>query len=83
MYMTTEELTKKRQANFLLTIETIHLLKDHIPARKQSEFVEQTLVKELKKKSFLKAIKSSKGAWNAHTEDTELFIRSLRASKRI
>ena len=81
--MTTQELVKKRQTNFLLTIETIHLLKDHIPARKQSEFVEQTLIKELKKKAFLKAIKSSKGAWKDHKEDTEQFIRSLRTSKRI
>jgi len=81
--MSTMETTKKRQANFLITIETLHLLKDHVPARKQSEFVEQTLVKELKKKAFLKAIRTSKGAWKNHKEDTEQFIRSLRASKRI
>lgn len=81
--MTIVETAKKRQANFLFTINTIHLLKDHIPNKKQSEFVEGAVLKELRKKAFLKAIKKSAGAWSKHKEDTRTFIRSLRASKRI
>ena len=77
------ESTKKRQANFLITVQTLKLLKDKVPNRKQSEFVEQAVVKELKKSQFLEAIQTSRGAWKNHTEDTEKFIRSMRASKRI
>lgn len=74
---------EKRQANFLFTVQTIDLLKIQVPPRKLSEFVEQAVVKELKKNQFLKALKASKGAWKNHKEDTETFIRSLRESKRI
>lgn len=81
--MSTFKTLKKRQANFLITVQTLDLLKKQVPNRKQSEFVEETLIKALKKNAFLKAIKTSKGAWKNHEEDTEQFIRSLRSSKRI
>ncbi len=75
--------SKKRQANFLISIQTMDLLKKQVPNRKQSEFVEQTLVKALKKNAFREAMKTSFGAWSKHTEDTEKFIRSLRENDRL
>jgi hypothetical protein len=74
---------EKRQANFLITIQTLHLLKKQVPNKKQSEFVEEILFKALKKNAFRKAIRSSMRAWKNHKEDTEKFIRSLRENKRI
>ncbi|OGJ46288.1 hypothetical protein A3J23_02270 [Candidatus Peregrinibacteria bacterium RIFCSPLOWO2_02_FULL_48_14] len=76
-------LKKKRQANFLITVQTLNLLKKQVPNKKQSEFVEQTLVKALKKNAFRDAVKNSFGAWKNHTENTEKYIRSLRESNRI
>ncbi len=79
----TMQTSTKRQANFLLSIQTLALLKKQVPNRQQSEFVEETLAKALKKNAFKAAVKKSFGAWKNHTEDTEKFIRSLRESKRI
>lgn len=81
--MTVLKNAKKRQANFFISIHILDLLKKQIPNRKQSEFVEQTLVKALKKNAFKEAMKSSFGAWSKHTEDTEKFIRSLRENNRL
>jgi hypothetical protein len=75
--------SQKRQANFLISVQTLTLLKQQVPPRKQSEFVEKTLAKELKKNAFLKVMKKVKGTWKNHEEDTYKFIRSLRESKRI
>ncbi len=75
--------TQKRQANFVLKLETIQLLKMHVPNKKQSEFVEEVIIRELKKRNFLKILKKKTGGWKNHKEDTDKFIRSLRNSKRI
>ena len=73
----------KRQANFLLSEGTLELLKKYVPSKKQSEFVEEMVVRELKKRAFLKVLKKTTGGWKNHKEDTHAFIRSLRYSKRI
>lgn len=78
-----EKSAQKRQANFLITLPTLDLLKEQVPNRKQSEFVEETLLKALKKNAFKKALRTSFGAWKNHTEDTEAFIRSSRESNRV
>ncbi len=74
---------QKHQANFLLKIETIRLLKQYVPNKKQSAFVEELITRELKKQNFLTALKKAKGSWKNHRENSESFIRSLRESKRI
>mgnify|MGYP001604541546 CR=1 FL=1 len=78
-----DSIMQKLQANFLLSSNTIELLKSHVPNKKRSEFIEDIIIKELKKRNFLKVLKKSNGAWKKRDLDSESFIRSLRSSKRI
>jgi hypothetical protein len=75
---------QKSQANFLISTEVIKNLKTYVPNRKQSEFVEQAIVKELKKEQFHDALNTCAGAWKKkdHPKTTNTFIRSLRETKR-
>lgn len=75
---------EKAQANFFISVKVLKNLKNHVPARSRSQFVEEIIDKALKKNSFLKALDLSAGSWNSkdYKEDTSKFIRSLRESKR-
>lgn len=79
----TMQISQKRQTNFVLKLDTIQMLKQYIPNKKQSEFVEEAIVKELSKRNFLSVMKKTKGSWSGHKENSDKFIRSLRESKRI
>lgn len=74
----------KRQANFSLSIHVLNTLKENVAPRKQSEFVETAIGRQLKNMSFKAALKTSAGAWKkkGHKRNTERFIRSLRESSR-
>ncbi|MEK7085655.1 MAG: hypothetical protein AAB953_01420 [Patescibacteria group bacterium] len=75
---------EKAQANFFISVKVLKNLKNHVPARSRSQFVEGVIDKALKKSSFLQALDLSAGSWSAknHKENTDKFIRSLRESKR-
>lgn len=75
---------EKAQANFLISVSVLKNLKNHVPARGRSQFVEGIIDKALKKNSFLEALEFSAGSWSPkiHKENTGKFIRSLRESKR-
>lgn len=79
------KLHQKGQANFFISTHIIATLKQTVPPRELSIFVEQAIEKELKRRQFLHALKTSAGAWKKkdHPEKTESFIRSLRESRRI
>lgn len=74
----------KRQANFFISVKVLQNLKETVPSRKQSQFVEEAIKKELQQKTFFKAMEECKGAWKdkSHIGNTEKFIRKLRESKR-
>ncbi len=74
----------KKQANFFISTITLNDLKAHIPSRKQSEFVEEAIQKELQQRKFFSALETSSGSWKKedHPLPTDRFIRSLRESKR-
>lgn len=76
--------SQKHQANFLLSVQILQTLKAHVPARKQSAFVEEALQKALKKKQFHNVLSAVPGSWKTsdHPSSTEKFLRSLRESKR-
>ena len=75
---------EKAQANFFISVKVLNNLKNYVPARSRSQFVEEVLDKALRKNGFLEALNLGAGAWDAksHKEDTANFIRSLRESKR-
>ncbi|MBI5754184.1 hypothetical protein HZA40_03520 [Candidatus Peregrinibacteria bacterium] len=75
---------EKAQANFFISVKVLKNLKNHVPARSRSQFVEEIIDKALKKNSFLQALDLSAGSWNSkdYNRDTDKFIRSLRESKR-
>lgn len=79
--MSSENLTK-RQANFFISVKVLQNLKETVPSRKQSEFVEEAIKKELQQKTFLRAMEECKGAWKNMSGSTEKFVRKLRESKR-
>lgn len=83
--MSTTKTSQKRQANFFISSNILENLKEQVPPRKQSEFVEQAIEKELKHRQFLEALEKCAGAWKDedHPEDTGKFIRALRESQRI
>ncbi len=80
-YQQSEE---KTQANFFISVKVLKNLKNHVPARSRSQFVEEVIEKALKKRSFLEALSLSAGSWSGknYEKDTAKFIRSLRESKR-
>ena len=75
----------KQQANFFISSVTLKELRKFVSIRKQSEFVELAILKELQQRKFFAVLESSKGAWKKkdHTASTERFIRSLRECNRI
>lgn len=73
---------EKTQANFLISVNVLKNLKNHVPARSRSQFVEEVIDKALRKNAFLQALGQNVKAWSDE-EDTGKFIRSLRESKRI
>lgn len=82
--MNTPSVHQKNQANFFISVHTITALKENIPPRKQSEFVDEAIKKALQQKLFFKAIEECAGAWKDKDHPpTHKFIRSLRESKRI
>lgn len=76
--------TEKHQANFFISLRVLAVLKETIPVRERSEFVEQAIRKELQAKRFREALKTAAGAWKRknHSENTAQFIRSIRESRR-
>lgn len=76
---------QKGQANFFISTHIIATLKETVPHRELSLFVEEAIEKELKRRQFLQALETTPGAWKKkdHPEKTETFIRSLRESQRI
>lgn len=77
--------SKKQQANFFISVQVIQAMKETVPPREQSIFVEHAIEKELRHKQFLEALETSAGAWKKHNHQgkTETFIRSLRQSNRL
>lgn len=78
-----EKKSQKHQANFLISVRVLKILKKSVPPRKQSIFVEKAIEKALKKERFLNIIDEVAGAWEGNSHmSTEKFIRSLREAKR-
>lgn len=76
--------SKKQQANFFISVQIIQAMKETVPPREQSKFVEHAIEKELRRTQFLEALEASAGSWKKkdHRTSPDTFIRSLRESKR-
>jgi hypothetical protein len=76
-----------RQANFLLPEDLLAELRANVSSRKQSRFVAEALMKELRRVRLAKAIEGSFGAWS-EAEHPELargaghYVRQIRKSTR-
>lgn len=76
---------QKCQANFFISTIILTQLRENVPSRKQSEFVENAIARALQEKRFRSVMYEIAGAWKSkdHNESVLTFIRSLRDSKRV